>query len=183
MLIWVFEVVFFDAFFKEIKKNQISKVLADSKQTFTTEAYGDTYTLTDEGREKLLSLSVDSNCNVVIFAIHNTSVGEKFNIYFSSSRITESTTLDSALGLIVANLQESDKVSMMNDTYEQSDTIIMGEKLTNDNGMTMYYYVSTVITPSRYTIEIIIIVLSVVTLISVIIMLLLAITSTLEKIV
>ena len=173
ILIWLCEVVLFDGFFKEIKKNQINSVLEDSKTMFNNEAYGSDYTLTQEGKEKLLSMSVDSNCNVVVFAIHKTSVGEKFNIYFSSSRITEEAVLDKALALLVEKLKESDKVSIMNDTYEQSDTIIMGEKLLNDDGVTMYYYVSTVVTPSRYTIEIMILVLLVVTLLGIIIMLLL----------
>ena len=174
VLIWLCEVVFFDAFFQAIKKDQVSKVLDDSIQTFSSEATGNTYTLTQEGKEKLLTISVDSNCNVVIFAIHNTSAGEKFNIYFSSSRITESAVLDRALALVVEKLKDSDRVSMMNDTYEQSDTIIMGEKLTDSSGVTMYYYVSTVITPSRYTTEVIVVVLSVVTVVGIIIMLLLA---------
>jgi len=174
ILIWLCEVAFFDSFFKTIKKNQVQKVVEDTKTIFFDEADKQNLSLSSTGKEKLIELSVDTNCNIVVFAIFNTSMGEKYNIYFSSSRITDSTQLNQALSLVVDNLQTTDRVNLMDDTYEQSDTIIEGQKVLSKQGINLYFYVSTVITPSHYVIEILVAVLSVVTVIGVAIMLVLA---------
>ena len=175
VLIWLCEVAFFDGFFKTIKKNQVQKVADDTKTIFSLNADKQNFSLPTETREELTTLSSDTNCNIVVFAIFNTAVGEKYNIYFSSSRITDSTTLNKALALVVEKLENAEKVSLMNDTYEQSDTIIEGQKVPTKQGITLYFYVSTVITPSHYVIEILVAVLSVVTVIGVAIMLILAV--------
>ena len=174
VLIWLCEVVFFDGFFKTIKRNQIEKIINETESVFVSYADRQNLSLPTEQKEKLLEMSVETNSNIVVFSIQRTSAGEKYNIYFSSSRITDSESLTKALSLLVEKLKETDRANFMNDTYEQSDTIIEGHRLRIEQA-NVYFYASTVITPSRYVLEILVAVLSVVTVLGVVIMLILAI--------
>lgn len=163
-LIWVLEVIFFDGIYRRIKVEDIGEIASQAVSKYDR---GDS--------EGLLELSVRADCNIVIFTIDKTSVGDKYNIKFTSSRITDPEDLQQSIILMLEALGERNSISLMNSSYEQDETLVVGRKVITEGGQPVYYYLSTVIAPTGFTIRVLVHLLLIITPISLTVMIILSI--------
>lgn len=163
-LIWVLEVIFFDGIYRRIKVEDIGEIASQAVSKYDR---GDS--------EGLLELSVRADCNIVIFTIDKTSVGDKYNIKFTSSRITDPEDLQQSIILMLEALGERSSISLMNSSYEQDETLVVGRKVITEGGQPVYYYLSTVIAPTGFTIRVLVHLLLIITPISLTVMIILSI--------
>ena len=161
-IIWILEVVFFDSIFGMIKSREVRE---------TAELAVGFYQNQDE--DSLLELSVVNDCNIVIFTKDTTIAGDMYQVRFSSSRITDQQDLILTIRLFVNMLenQEEDAVGFTSSSYEQDNSYIYGlVEYDTARDEPVYFYVSSVITPASYTINVIVYLLLIITAVSLVIM-------------
>ncbi|MBQ7976991.1 MAG: HAMP domain-containing histidine kinase [Clostridia bacterium] len=157
-LIWVLEVVFFDGIYRKIKSDDVQEITNQAIKLYEADDV-----------DGLLELSVTTDCNIVVFTVDKTSVGEKYNVKYSSSRITDPNDLEQSIVYLLNQMGNRSRISIMNSSYEQDETLIVGQ-IAIFNEKVVYYYVSTVIAPTDFTIEVIMYLLLIITPISLTIM-------------
>lgn len=158
------EVVFFDSIYRQIKSTDVQDITSQAVHKYQA-----------NDSDGLLELSVNTDCNIVIFTIDKTSVGDKYNIKFTSSRISNPDDLQQSIIFMLEALGERNQVSIMNSSYEQDETLIVGRKVVQENEQPVYYYVSTVVAPTGFTVKVLIYLLLIITPISLTVMIILSV--------
>ena len=159
-LIWILEVLCFDGIFQSIKSREV--------QNTARLAVG-FYENNDE--DSLLELSVMNDCNIVIFTRDHTIAGDMYQVRFTTSRISDEQDLMLSIRLFMRTIGDETAVGFMNNSYEQDNTYIYGIKQMNSNlNEPVYYYVSSVVTPASYTVNVIVYLLLIITAVSLVLM-------------
>lgn len=150
----------FDGFFQNIKSREV--------QNTARLAVG-FYENKDE--DSLLELSVMNDCNIVIFTRDHTIAGDMYQVRFTTSRISDEQDLMLSIRLFMRNIGDETAVGFMNNSYEQDNTYIYGIKQIDTTlNEPVYYYVSSVVTPARYTVNVIVYLLLIITAVSLVLM-------------
>ncbi len=136
-LIWLLEISLFEPIYRSIQTENVEDINEDIVSNY------EVYEL-----DNYLRLSVENNCNIIIFKVED----KKAEILYNTSRTNNPIELNITINQFLNNLGNQSNVSYINSSKD-SDVINVGEVRSFDS-VNIYFYVSANVTPVSSAIEV-----------------------------
>ena len=136
-LIWTLEILLFEPIYEKIQTNQVEKINSQIADNFGSHSIEDYY-----------YISMENNCNVLIFKVNGSGVQILFNTHRTNNNIEISFTINN----FINKLSNNTSVSYIT-TNKNFETINVGQ-VKDFNGEKIFFYSSSVLTPVSGVIEV-----------------------------